>query len=395
MDKEKLTLAKHIARYLQGTLSEEERHLLEQKMHKDPGLRAMVDQYGHPESINDDFSVLSKLDIEQEWKATISKSQNGKQQKQFFQQWKGKSIAATIALILGLAWWQMQPTQDANIVPDELYGYKNDVLPGTNRAILTLSNGKKVILGGQDNMVLSDGVAKLQVDMERIDYASSFAGEGGYNTITIPKGGVFQVSLPDGSKVWLNSESKLTFPIAFNAHDRVVSLEGEAYFDVAKDTNRPFIVQAGNLKVQALGTEFNVNAYKEHKIKTILTEGKIRVSNERSQKTIEAGHAVLSDKSHKLIVLDADIEEATAWKEGFFCFNKADITTILEDVARWYDVEVHYTTEVDKRYFNGGIKRTATLAGMCEMLKDLTGYDFEIEQKRLIVKKAKERSAMR
>lgn len=386
MDKEKLVLAKHIARYLQGALSEEEKHLFEQKMQKDPDLRAMVDQYGHSGFIDDDFAILDSLDIEQEWQETIHKFQNRKQHKQSFRQWKGWGIAAAMALLMGFAWWQLQTTMEVGVVPDEKYGHKNDVLPGTNKAILTLSNGKEVILGEQDNMGLSDGVAKLQANREHLGYALSAAGEGGYNTITVPKGGIFQVSLPDGSKVWINAESKLSFPIGFTSYDRKVLLEGEAYFDVSEDPNRPFIVQAGDVKVQALGTEFNVNAYKEYDVKTILTQGKVRVSNGLGQKTIEAGRMVRSDEGQKLTVAEADMEEAIAWKEGFFYFSKTDITAILENVGRWYDVQVIYDTKTDNRRFKGGLKRTATLANMCEMLKDLTGYDFEIEKKKLIVK---------
>ena len=234
--------------------------------------------------------------------------------------------------------------------------YQNDVDAGGNSAILTLANGDKIILDNAENKVLAEqrgmvirkeknGMLVFDMKEDQVENAQNL-----YNTITTPKGGQYQVKLQDGSSVWLNSGSSLQFPVSFNKRERGVQLSGEAYFEVAKDKKRPFKVNVnGTSEVEVLGTHFNISAYQdEPKVSTTLLEGSVKVHRGNVNQIISPGQQAQICQAKQGITVNnsVDIEEITAWKNGYFIFNDESLESIMKKVSRWYNVEVVYEDEM-------------------------------------------------
>jgi ferric-dicitrate binding protein FerR (iron transport regulator) len=226
----------------------------------------------------------------------------------------------------------------------------------------------------------------------------------------VPRGGQYQLILTDGTQVWLNAASYLRFPVEFTGEQRIVELEGEGYFEVAKDAARPFIVRTRPADVRVLGTHFNVCAYPAEDWKTTLLEGKVEVTDVKSETadvkdashltshisrilspgqqaiiTLQPSISSQSIKSPQITVQKADIDEAIAWKEGYFHFNDASVKNIMQQVSRWYDVDIVYKdTAAGSAQFNGRINRTIKLSGIVNALKQ-GGIKCTIDQRRLLV----------
>jgi ferric-dicitrate binding protein FerR (iron transport regulator) len=195
--------------------------------------------------------------------------------------------------------------------------------------------------------------------------------------MSTPRGGQYQLQLPDGSKVWLNAESSITYPITFTGNERKVTISGEVYFEVAKDKNKPFRVSAGDLHVEVLGTHFNINAYAdEGSAKTSLLEGSVKIDRE----ILQPGQAYVNGK-----VIAADVEHDVAWKNGVFNFNDQNLSQIMRQLARWYNLEIEYPQGVPKKEYGGEIGRNLTLAQVLKGLEN-SGVRFELKGRQLIVK---------
>jgi ferric-dicitrate binding protein FerR (iron transport regulator) len=207
-----------------------------------------------------------------------------------------------------------------------------------------------------------------------------------YNTLSTPRGGQYQLVLPDGSKVWLNASSSIHFPTAFAGHERNVELTGEAYFEIAKNKQKPFHVNVNGMQVEVLGTHFNVNAYgDEGAIKTSLLEGSVKIKKGNISGLLKPGQqGVLKKNSTDLEIKNADMNEAIAWKNGLFEFDGADIKSIMREIGRWYDVDVVYAGKVPDRRFEGKISRDAQLSDVLKILA-LSNVKFSVEGKKIIV----------
>lgn len=270
---------------------------------------------------------------------------------------------------------------------------KNDAAPGGNKAILILANGSKINLSDVKNGVLaSQGQTVLKKDKDgRIIYEApggkAVDSSAIFNTITIPRGGQFQVVLSDGSKVWLNSASSITFPAVFSKSERKVTITGEVYFEVAKNKAKPFRVVAGEQTVEVLGTHFNINAYPdEDALKTTLVEGSVKVTAGVQSVVLkpEQQASVASGRAGRIKVTTVDTDNILAWTAGNFQFEKAEIPLIMREAARWYDVDIKYEGEIPKRRFTGSISRSVNLSELLKMLK-YTGINFKIAGKTIVV----------
>lgn len=291
---------------------------------------------------------------------------------------------------------------------------KEDVLPGSDKAKLVLGDGTVVILEDEkDGAIQQTAGITIKKHNGQLLYDASApsakTGEVTFNTISTPRGGQYHVILPDGSKVWLNASSSLHFPTAFTGKERRVELTGEAYFEVAKNKQMPFIAAVNNAEVEVLGTHFNIMGYDdEQMMKTTLLEGSVRVkagsmkpevgsqtSDFRPQTSafLKPGQqASISTKSNQsspipvqtIQVQTVDVDEAVAWKNGMFQFNNTDIPTIMRQVSRWYDVEVAYENTMPVRSFSGEIPRNVPLTKMLQLL-DLSDVRFRVEGKKIIV----------
>jgi transmembrane sensor len=284
---------------------------------------------------------------------------------------------------------------------------QNDVLPGGNKAMLKLSNGSVIILDSAANGLLAEqGSAKVskpttgQLAYEEARVAGTAAVSEKpvapvYNTLSTPRGGQYQLMLPDGTKVWLNAASSITYPTSFEGGERRITMTGEAYFEVAKMLapaaggagHVPFIVVANGTEVEVLGTHFNVNAYKEEPaVLTTLLEGSVKVLAHGNKQMIKPGEQTVVTPSGTGIGLnrDVDLDEVVAWKNGYFQFDHADIQTIMRQVARWYDVEISYEGKVPERKFGGDISRDLKLSEVLYGL-NLSRVHFRIEGKKLVI----------
>lgn len=264
--------------------------------------------------------------------------------------------------------------------------------PGGNKAYLTLANGKKLSLTDAANGALAKeaGVEISKTSDGRVVYAMTGAAKGGnvaLNTIETPRGGQYQVRLPDGSKVYLNAASKLTYPISFNGRkERIVELIGEAYFEVAKDKEHPFRVRTIGQEVEVLGTHFNMNAYPdEDATKTSLLEGRVKVSKNGRSALLKPGQeAVIISGKSSISVRNADVQAAVAWKNGLFSFKRAELKVVMRQIARWYDVEIVYQGDIPKTAITGTIGRNLDASKALQIIENL-GVSFKIEGKKIII----------
>lgn len=279
--------------------------------------------------------------------------------------------------------------------PEPTVGSFTDILPGSEKAILTLDDGHSLLLDEQRNAVLKDseGLKIRQVGgmvvyepLENGDHSHS------YNVIATPRGGQYSLQLPDGSKVWLNAASSLRFPTRFTGSQRTVELNGEAFFEIVPDSQRgeftPFYVETkGKQTVKVLGTKFNINSYADElSIKTTLVEGSVEILDPQGETTRlkPRQQAMLSDNGKLRVIDGVDLEEALAWRNGMWLFRETEIREILRQVARWYDVDVVYEKDIPERRFNGGISRDSRLSSILAIL-ETSGIHFSVEGKTIKV----------
>lgn len=269
------------------------------------------------------------------------------------------------------------------------YVEREDVKPGGNKALLTLADGTTITLTDADNGQLAeqDGVSITKTKDGQLVYQFKGTVNGknngsGFNTVSTPKGGQYQVNLPDGTKVWLNAATSLKFPASFSSlNERKVELNGEAYFEVYKDKTKPFKVGSAKQEVEVLGTHFNINTYRnESSTKTTLLEGSVALhATGVSDIKLKPGEqAVL--KGDVIDVNTVNANEAIAWKNGNFQFNDESLLSILKQLERWYDVEVDYST-VPETHYNGFISRNVNLSKVLRNLEVTGNLKFKIENK--------------
>ena len=283
--------------------------------------------------------------------------------------------------------------------------HKNDIAPGGNKAILTLADGSTIILDSAQNGALAQqGNTKiLKLNNGQLAYNSTNKLLSNtkvlYNTISTPKGGQYQIVLPDGSKVWLNAASSIKFPTAFIGKERRVEISGEAYFEVAtrqltkgNSVKMPFIVSVNGMEVKVLGTHFNISAYDDAAmIKTTLLEGSVQVmsliSHQSSQ--IEPGQQSSLDAQGKISITKVNVNEAIAWKNGRFFFVNSNLNDIMCSLSRWYDVSVIYQDpKLQQLKFTMDIKKYENFDKVKEIMELTEKISFEIKGKQVLVKKA-------
>lgn len=304
------------------------------------------------------------------------------------------AAAASVLLLFGAISFYWHSSRKATIQnPKSLVEnpyFKNDIAPGVNRAVLTLSNGEKITLDDSTSGMLADegGARIVKSGKGGVIYEERKGGVTVVNnTVSTPRGSQYQLTLPDGTKVWLNASSSITFPTLFREKERRVKVSGEAYFEVAKNAAQPFIVSANNMLVNVLGTHFNVNAYAdENTIRTTLMEGSVKIIETFTQheRVIVPGEQSRLDKRGNISVEKVNTEEIIAWKEGFFRFHKTEIAALMRQISRWYNVDVQYEGPPAKDLFTGTIPRTLSLSELLTVLKH-ANVRFKIEGNKLTV----------
>ena len=269
----------------------------------------------------------------------------------------------------------------------------DDIAPGGNKAILTLADGSTIDLDQvRSGTIQQQGKSQLvKVNGGMLAYKESRHANKGddpgssFNKISTPRGGKFQLVLSDGSKVWLNAASSLTYPTTFTGKERSVQLEGEAYFEITPNATKPFKVNHDGLQIEVLGTSFNVMAYKdEQTVKTTLLEGRVKVHNGDQAVLLSPGQQAQSKDKEPFSIATADLEEAVAWKNGLFRFNESTIEEVMRQISRWYDVDVVYGSSIPKDLFRGEIYRNVNVSAVLKVL-EVSGVHFRVEGKKIFV----------
>ena len=289
--------------------------------------------------------------------------------------------AASIAAAVILFFILKQPAPQLTTAPAIAAA---SIAPGTNKAVLTLANGATVILDSAGNQVISQGATTVLQKNGQLQYASKASDDAVvYNTLSVPRGGQFNIILPDGSHVWLNAASSLRYPTAFKGKDRRVDITGQGYFEVTPNAKQPFIVQVNDMEVQVLGTSFDVMAYSDEKsVNTTLINGAVKVNDKR---LLPGQQALMDPSTGNITIREADVDQVIAWKTGFFEFDNARLSDILRQLARWYDIDISYNKTANERLLGGRISRSLPLSDILHML-EANGPVFELVGRKLTVK---------
>lgn len=357
-------------KYLNGTATPEERTLFEQLSNRLTRKQLATIE---PENIEE-----IKLQIYQK----LPQAPN----RHFFQKYRFITAAASIAFCIGAIALFHQHAQ----VNQQLA----DVVPGGNRAVLTLANGKKIVLTSASNGELAkqSGISIRKTHNGELVYTVSAQHHSAgpeYNTTETPRGGQYQLGLADGTKVWLNASSSLKYPTHFTGKERQVELTGEAYFEVTHHASMPFKVKTTKAIVTVLGTHFNVNAYHdEPSVRTTLLEGKVRVNalSSNASGILKPGEqATLT--GDQIQITPGDTEAATAWKNGYFRFRGEHIASIMRKLSRWYNIDVQYTTTISDEGYYGTISRFKNIKQVLAVLSETGSVHFKVDGRRVTVMK--------
>ncbi|NML36901.1 FecR family protein [Chitinophaga sp. G-6-1-13] len=378
-----------ITRYLHEELSEEETAQLWETLREGHGQEAWneallallqdKDKHGHAntERMEQIYASIRPVDT-----PVVSLARR---------RWMYPAAAAVIlaVVLVTAAFWRSRGPQPP--LADHPAAPVHEVMPGGNKAMLTLADGSTITLDSAGNGALAQqgNVQVVQVNNGQLAYQASgshAAGAVQYNTLAIPRGGQFRVTLPDGTNVWINAASTLRYPTAFSGTDRTVELTGEAYFEVAKMPEKPFHVKVRNMDVQVLGTHFNVMAYTEEtSVQTTLLEGAVKVHTAGAETALRPGQQLRMEQTGQLSVVNhADLDEIIAWKNGYFQFNHEKLPGVMRQIARWYDVDIAYEGNIPDREFGGKISRNSSIEEVLRIL-ELSKIHFRIEKKKIIV----------
>lgn len=385
---EKRKFQKIVSKYLSGRASAEEEKLLVNYL---DSFQKDKEDWNLPE-IGEEEIVGNEL-----YQKTLQKIKSREERGKVFRlRWL--SAAAIILVFLSGLYYTLQNKKPVLTTSSERF--KNDVLPGTSKATLVLADGRRITLDGKENGELTNeaGViikktkeGQLIYDLSKSPSSSANASDIIYNIVSTPKGGKYMLMLEDGTKIWLNSASSLRFPVEFIGNTRSVELTGEAYFEVAKNRQKPFLVKSRGTEVKVLGTHFNISSYEnDPAVKATLLEGSVEVSNNHKKVLLKPGNQAGISNTGIKIIENADTEMEMAWKNGFFQFKDARLKDIMRQLSRWYDVEFEYSGKLPDEEFTGIIAQSVKISKVLEMLEQGGGVAFRIEGRKITVTSTQE-----
>lgn len=362
-----------IRKYNAGTASEYEKGLVEtwymqfeQKEFKD---------LSHEEREEDLAKIWDKLPV---------RNQNIKR----IEVWYRVAAAAVILVFISFGIYFAYHTSSGQ--QEEIQKIAKVTSPGSNKAILILNNGKQLVLtdAGKGQLTVQGNTAVTKTAEGEVVYKPGLGGRAtdntGYNTMVTPAGGTYSLTLADGTKVTLDAASSIRYPVAFTGNERRVEITGQAYFEVAHNKAKPFRVTTVGQTVEVLGTHFNIDAYAdEASVKTTLLEGSVKVSKGGRIAFLTPGQrSVILPNSAAIKVEDADTETAIAWKDGIFKFKRADLQTVMQQFARWYNIEVVYDGKIPQVAITGKVLRNENAGRVLEIL-DKLGIKFKLDDKKI------------
>ena len=377
--KEAFEIARIIQKSLKGKLSEsEERQLSGWRKVSDENERAFQ------RMISEDFYTIGMEKLEMydsrvAYGRFLQKKYQQRRKRRFLIN-MARVAAVALPFVIALVLYVGLNREEEQMVRPSL---ASNILPGTSKAVLTLANGQMIPLGKEatDSTIITDGT-QISASGSGVTYASGVESESVvYNKLEIPRGGEFCLTLSDGTRVWLNSETSIQYPVAFGAKERRVFVQGEAYFEVAKDAKKPFTVQFMSSSVTVLGTSFNIRAYPEEKqSQTTLAEGSVRIYSPGSSMLLKPGEQVeVNALSGEMVKREVEVKSFTSWKDGRFVFEQQPLEDIMRTLERWYDIRVIFKDEGAKRIsLSGNMKRYGDFSQVMKMLQMTGDVRFEL-----------------
>jgi len=388
---EKIEISELLSRFLGIGLDASEQAQLDDWLNEDAAHQSLLNDLISTEEREKRLELIERINLDYEWKR-FQKNSAPKTIPMPNRWLEVARYAAVIVLPMLVAGYLLFQNYNAN-----QFAVNSPVIePGTQTAHLVLSNGKKVAL---DDMSLRMREANNEVIIENkertLNYTSvndkTKAQSTVFNELLIGKGEEYQLVLSDGTRVWLNSETRLKFPVQFSKNRREVILEGEAFFEVTKNPNAPFVVKTGPMDIEVLGTSFNVSAYKdEASIQTTLVEGKVKVSSSigQSQEQILKPNeqAVFSKSNNQFEIIEVNAALYACWREGVFIFDEENLDDILRKLSRWYDINVFFQSEEVRSYqFSGKLPRFKNCNELLEMIEKTTDVQFTMKENRTVI----------
>lgn len=394
-----LRAAELISKYLQGTITSAEQAELDKWADSTEGSSQFMREITDAKLLEEGTDILARTSTEQKWEQLLDRmidKEKGMGRKVRWTTW----MNAAVVLIIAVTCWLLIPRDVVtdrtartlptlkSTMPELPNKYGDDVQPGTYKALLITGDGVMTNLVRDKDITLKKGDENIFTIANMLVFGPNNSNVPmGWNTLRTANGAEYAVTLPDGTKVWLNAASSVKFPSRFEGKERRVELVGEAFFEVAKNKAMPFIVVTNKMNVEALGTAFNVNSYtrKDSATVTTLKEGSIRVTTKFSTVVVKPGEQVKTDlNSTKVTTTDVDL--VMAWKNGFFKFEHSPFTEVLEQISRWYDVKIVYDQQFkEPKFFTGDIQRNVPLSKILQMI-EMTGIaTFNIQKNTITI----------
>ena len=375
--------------YLLGNITEEERQELEDWCEEAPRNRKLFEQICQEDLFSKERYVYEKIHDTKAF-SVFEKRVRKVSSRSIGNWWKYAAVLLFPILVVG-SWKLMHETEQVSIVASSVA----PIQPGCSQAVLVLDDGRKVFLKEEEEGVISeDKEITVTGEKDRLVYTSSEGknvDEIRFNELEVPRGGEYKVRLADGTLVYLNSATRMKYPVKFDEKERKVYLSGEAYFEVAKDPERPFFVEMEGVEVRVYGTSFNVNTHQKGNIQTVLVKGSIgvKVLSSGMESVIRPGQmAEFKQGNTKVDVKDVNVAVYTDWKDGIFRFENQRLEDILTVLSNWYDVDVFYQTpSVKELHFSGYMERYKDVSVILEAITLSTGVTFSIQGKTIIVSK--------
>ena len=383
MSEENLKIADIIFAYIKGTITESELEELNKWVEATEEHRELFQQIITSVSYQNKETVYRRFDPYYDFERLKGAIRERKRS-----MWK--YIAAAAVIVLPLLVTLLLQLEQEGIFPEERMR-EISLLPGKSMATLTLSDGSSKLLS-PENFDLMDGSKRIVNDPGGLSYQvedTSECMETAYNEITVPRGGEYKVTLDDGTRIWVNSESYIRFPVVFHGDERRIWVSGEVFLEVTKDSERPFVVNTEKLDIKVLGTQFNVRAYPDEKcIQTTLVEGRVQVDNSLGKVAVLAPSEQLlyNAQNGKHEVREVDTELYVSWKDGVYVFVSQRLEDIMLLISKWYDVDVFYQNSTVKDIiFSGRLKRYENAETLLKVFERLGGVRFSIQGKTVIV----------
>lgn len=378
--KKTFEIAKIIHRYLLGEISEEEQFLLDEWVEQSEHHQEMLREFRRMEYLDENILRHSLFDS----KKGLRKFEERKRRALRRLRWvRVASVAAVVCCVASVALFLSRRADERK----EIARIEAPIVPGGYRAVLVLDNGQHVELSDEAALKVKEKSAVISVEDNHIVYPKEDSIQiEAVNRVFTPRGGEYSLELSDGTNVWLNADSELRYPVRFKGDCREVEITGEAYFEVAKNADRPFVVYADGMKIRVLGTSFNVRAYENEKRQTTLIEGSVEVAYGSQQVKIVPGQQVMLSEN-RLVVREVNTWIDTGWKNGLFVFEEQPLTEVFRELERWYDVHIFIANEEIKRLkFTSDFPRYEDIDRVLRIIELAACVKCEVRERTIVVR---------